>query len=68
MDYLPKGNEDRQTEDGHFELRFGPKWTICRKAMKTFKLHYAFRAVFKSEMDYLPKGNEDKILMKITSS
>jgi len=35
MDYLPKGNEDISWTVTWSRLSAGPKWTICRKAMKT---------------------------------
>jgi len=59
MDYLPKGNEDRYMPASSLIAQSRPKWTICRKAMKT---KFPFINVYSSawsEMDYLPKGNED---------
>jgi len=35
MDYLPKGNEDTILIIVYYLLEISPKWTICRKAMKT---------------------------------
>jgi len=66
MDYLPKGNEDFQDGEQTPRLPNRPKWTICRKAMKTHRSYSFIVFPFGSEMDYLPKGNEDTISIQPT--